>query len=48
MRNIFDQYSQPEGRVTRALATALAEDRRLLLGFLRDVAGLIEAIRGNK
>lgn len=37
MRNIFDQYSQPENRITHALLTALHEDRRLLDGFLRDV-----------
>jgi hypothetical protein len=27
MRNIFDQYAQPENRVTHALMTALDEDR---------------------
>ena len=39
MRNVFDQYSQPENRITHALMTALNEDRRLLDDFLRDVAG---------
>ena len=37
MRNIFDQYSQPENRVTHALMTALNEDRRLLGAFLADI-----------
>jgi len=35
MRNIFDQYSQPENRLTHALAVCLHEDRRLLGAFLR-------------
>jgi hypothetical protein len=35
LRNIFDQYSQPENRVTHALMTALNEDRKLLTLFLR-------------
>ncbi len=38
MRNIFDQYSQPENRVTHALMTALNEDRKLLDSFLTDIA----------
>ena len=38
MRNIFDQYSQPENRVTHALMTALNEDRALLDAFLKDIA----------
>lgn len=37
LRNIFDQYSQPENRVTHALMTALDKDRVLLAGFLRDL-----------
>ncbi len=37
MRNIFDQYSQPENRITHALMTALNEDRALLAHFLREV-----------
>lgn len=40
MRNIFDQYDQPENRLTHALATALAEDRRLLARFVEWVADL--------
>lgn len=35
MRNIFDQYTQPENRLTHALACALANDRRLLRPFLK-------------
>jgi hypothetical protein len=37
MRNIFDQYFQPENRVTHALMTALNEDRKLLASFLREL-----------
>jgi hypothetical protein len=37
LRNIFDQYSQPENRVTHALMTALNEDRNLLGRFLREL-----------
>ncbi len=37
MRNIFDQYSQPENRVTHALVSALNEDRSLLGSFLRKI-----------
>lgn len=48
MRNIFDQYSQPENRITHALMTALNEDRRLLDNFLRDVAGRSPAINGAR
>ncbi len=38
MRNVFDQYSQPENRLTHALMTALHEDRGLLALFLREIA----------
>ncbi len=41
MRNIFDQYSQPENRITHALTTALNEDRRFLDAFLADIAGRV-------
>ena len=41
MRNIFDQYSQPENQITHALMTALNEDRKLLDGFLKDIARYI-------
>jgi hypothetical protein len=37
MRNIFDQYAQPENRVTHALMTALDEDRALLGAFLHEL-----------
>ena len=37
MRNVFDQYSQPENRVTHALMSALNEDRKLLAAFLKDI-----------
>src|SRR5262245_57327599 len=40
MRNIFDQYSQPENRITHALVTALHEDRRLLGYFLHELVGV--------
>lgn len=35
VRNIFDQYEQPENRLTHALATVLDQDRDLLHPFLR-------------
>lgn len=35
MRNIFDQYEQPENRLTHALATALEHDRLMLVEFLK-------------
>ena len=38
MRNVFDQYDQPENRVTHALVSALAEEPKLLRLFLREVA----------
>lgn len=34
MRNLFDQYSQPENRLSHALAVSLHEERALLRGFL--------------
>ena len=34
LRNVFDQYEQPENRLTHALATALHEDQRLLKSFV--------------
>ncbi len=40
VRHLFDQYSQPENRLTHALASSLSEDPRLLRSFLRDIAGL--------
>lgn len=35
MRNVFDQYKQPENRLTHALVCALDGDRRLLRPFIR-------------
>ena len=35
MRGIFDQYEQPENRLTHALVSCLAEDKRLLRHFVR-------------
>jgi hypothetical protein len=35
VRNLFDQYSQPENRLSHALATCLHEDRDLLREFLK-------------
>jgi len=40
MRNVFDQYLQPENRLTHALMTALHEDRGLLALFLREIAAM--------
>jgi len=34
VRNVFDQYDQPENRLTHALACCLAEDPTLLASFL--------------
>ncbi len=39
MRNIFDQYSQPENRLTHALVSCLAGDPRLLRKFVRWATG---------
>jgi len=37
MRNVFDQYSQAENRLTHALFTALDQDREMLANFLHDI-----------
>ena len=34
VRNVFDQYTQPENRLSHALATCLHEDRQFLEAFL--------------
>lgn len=39
MRNVFDQYDQPENRLTHALLCSLDADRALLQGFIRWVTG---------
>lgn len=36
MRNVFDQYDQPENRLTHALLSSLASDPGLLRRFVRD------------
>ena len=48
MRNIFDQYMQPENRVTHAFVTALNEDRRLLGLFLRELVNVKSPTRPDK
>jgi len=40
VRNIFDQYSQDENKLTHALACALASDAAAVRRFLEDFAGL--------
>ena len=35
MRNIFDQYNQPENKLTHSLASSLYEDKKLLDSFLK-------------
>lgn len=35
LRNVFDQYEQPENRLTHALVTAFHHDRKLLAAFLK-------------
>lgn len=39
MRNVFDQYSQPENKITHALVTALSEEPKLLRAFVRWATG---------
>ena len=39
MRNIYDQYSQPENRLTHALVASLAADRKLLRKFCLWICG---------
>jgi hypothetical protein len=46
MRNLFDQYSQPENRLTHALMSCLAADRRLLNKFVLWSTG--QDIRGRR
>jgi hypothetical protein len=36
MRNVFDQYTQDENRLTHALITTLKEDELLLVSFFKD------------
>lgn len=39
MRNLFDQYSQPENRLTHALLSCLDRDRAMLQRFVKWTAG---------
>lgn len=39
MRHIFDQYSQPENRLTHALVNCLNEDKKLLKQFIKWTVG---------
>ncbi|BAL76823.1 hypothetical protein [Bradyrhizobium cosmicum] len=48
MRNIFDQYAQPENRVTHALMTALDEDRGLLGHFLHELVKVKAPVNPRK
>ena len=48
MRNIFDQYWQPENRVTHALMATLQEDRKLLRLFLRELVGVTPPCHPDK
>jgi hypothetical protein len=48
LRNIFDQYSQPENRVTHAFMTAINEDRKLLGLFLREVVKVKAPVNPRK
>ncbi len=48
MRNLFDQYSQPENRITHALLTALNEDRKLLGYFLRELVKVTPPVAPQK
>ena len=45
MRNVFDQYQQPENRLTHALACCLGEDKNLMRSFLKRIAGTVPAGR---
>jgi len=35
VRNVFDQYDQPENRLTHALMVTLANDKKLVRPFLK-------------
>jgi hypothetical protein len=48
LRNLFDQYSQPENRFTHALLTALNEDRYLLELFLRELVKAKPPVKASK
>lgn len=47
MRNVFDQYDQPENRLTHALFCTLGNDHRLIRPFLNWLKiGSVPAVRG--
>lgn len=46
MRNVFDQYVQPENRLTHALLCSLDADRRLLSAFVRWITG-VSRVKGD-
>ena len=48
LRNIFDQYTQPENRITHALMTALSEDRNLLGSFLDELVKVTSPVSPGK
>lgn len=48
MRNVFDQYNQPENKVTHALVTALNEDRKLLAAFLDEIVGVASPVKASR
>jgi hypothetical protein len=48
VRNLFDQYSQPENRITHALMTAINEDRKLLGSFLRELLKVRAPVNPHK
>lgn len=43
MRHLFDQYTQPENRLTHALVSGLATDPKLLKGFIKWIIGDCQA-----
>ncbi len=47
MRNVFDQYGQPENRLTHALATCLHEDRAFLGEFLDAACNVLSSRQGS-
>ena len=49
MRNVFDQYDQPENRLTHALMVTLANDKKLIRPFLKLVgATRVPALKNIK
>lgn len=43
MRNVFDQYQQPENRLTHALLCSLDADRKLLSSFIKWATGRLRS-----